>query len=124
MAATLREHVEDCINELRDGTLTEASLRRILDLPDASSRRRQRLLYLQTQTTSATSAILGMAMMPMPKNTNNGFDENDSDNWPYASVLEAMEDGWRVISFPDVSLLMDENTPTGLGCEFVLEKWE
>ena len=119
MESELRSQVERCIKELGEGTLTEASLYRILEVNGATCSQRQQLLYLQTATTSPTSAVLGMFMVP-----NNGFDENDSDNWPYANVLEAMEDGWRVISFPDLSLLMDENTPAGLGCNFVLEKLE
>ena len=27
-----------------------------------------------------------------------------------------------VISFPDLALLMDESSPAGLGCQFILEK--
>ena len=42
------------------------------------------------------------------------------DNWPYQNVCEAINDGWRVISFPDLSLLMYEDNPLGLGCEFIL----
>jgi hypothetical protein len=47
----------------------------------------------------------------------------DPNEWPYKSVLDAMKDGWRVISFPNLALLMDPVQPQSLGCEFILEKW-
>ena len=46
----------------------------------------------------------------------------DSKDWPYQSVLEAIRDGWRVVQFPNLALLMDESRTYGLGCEFILEK--
>ena len=48
--------------------------------------------------------------------------QNPQDSWPYQNVLEAMSDGWRVIQFPNLALVPNENRPTGLGCEFILEK--
>ena len=44
------------------------------------------------------------------------------DEWPYNSVLEAMNDGWRVIKFPEMALMLQEDKTFGLGCEFILEK--
>ena len=46
----------------------------------------------------------------------------DPVDWPYQTVLEAIRDGWHVIQFPNLALLMDESRTYGLGCEFVLEK--
>lgn len=45
-----------------------------------------------------------------------------SDNLPYENVLEAVRDGWRIIKFPELALLVDERRTIGLGCEFVLER--
>ena len=45
------------------------------------------------------------------------------DNWPYETVLDAIRDGWRIIKFPEMALLLDESRTYGLGCEFILEKW-
>ena len=44
------------------------------------------------------------------------------DEWPYNSVLEAMDDGWHVIKFPEMALMLQEDKTFGLGCEFILEK--
>ena len=46
----------------------------------------------------------------------------EPEDWPYQSVLEAMNDGWRIISFPNMALMMDESRTYGLGNEFILEK--
>ena len=45
------------------------------------------------------------------------------DGWPYATVIDAIRDGWRVISFPNMALSLDENRTYGLGFEFILERW-
>ena len=47
---------------------------------------------------------------------------DDPDEWPYNSVLEAIDDGWRVVKFPEMALLLQEDKTFGLGCEFILEK--
>ena len=41
---------------------------------------------------------------------------------PYKNVKEAMADGWRVISFPDIEYPLD-NAHTHLGHEFILERF-
>lgn len=46
----------------------------------------------------------------------------DAAHQPSVSWLDAIRDGWRVIQFPDLVLLMDMSHPRGLGCEFLLEK--
>ena len=45
------------------------------------------------------------------------------DDWPYQSVLEAVRDGWRIIKFPELALMMDESRTYGLGFEFILERY-
>ena len=45
------------------------------------------------------------------------------EEWPYRSPLEAIRDGWRVIQFPNMALMLDESHTYGLGCEFILERW-
>ena len=48
----------------------------------------------------------------------------DPAAWPYQTVLEAIRDGWRVISFPNMALLaIDETELHGFGFEFILERW-
>ncbi len=47
----------------------------------------------------------------------------DAKLWPYTNVLEAINDGWRVISFPNLALVVDGESTCSLGCEFILERW-
>ena len=39
------------------------------------------------------------------------------------SIKDALDDGWRIIKFPEMALLMDESRTYGLGSEFIFEKW-
>ena len=46
------------------------------------------------------------------------------EDWPYQTVLDAVREGWRIISFPNMALLaVDEKEFYGLGAEFILERW-
>ncbi len=45
------------------------------------------------------------------------------EQWPYQNVLDAIQDGWRIISFPNQALMLDESRAYDLGCEFILGKW-
>lgn len=79
----------------------------------------QDLLYLQTNSTALDAGVLGIRLVvdgqivDLPE---------DPAEWPYQSVLEAIRDGWRVVQFPNLALLMDESKTYGLGCEFILER--
>jgi len=81
--------------------------------------KKQDLLYLTTSGTSPVSPILSILLVQngqvqsMPK---------DADEWPYQFFLDAINDGWRVVKFPEQSLLLSEERSYGLGCEYVLEK--
>jgi hypothetical protein len=79
----------------------------------------QDLLYLQASSTALTSAVLGMTLVI---NGEISAGSPTSSEWPYRTVLDAIRDGWRVIQFPNLALLMDESRTFGLGCEFILEK--
>jgi hypothetical protein len=79
----------------------------------------QDLLYLQTETTVPTSEVLGIALYV------GGVEvelSSDPREWPYTSVLDAIRQGWRVVKFPELALLLDESRSYALGCEFVLER--
>ena len=119
--ATTRGQVEQCIEAFRLGELTEQSLQRLLEAVDSPRPRRQDLLYLQAASTSLQSTIRGMMMV-----RGGELDEGPPDpkEWPYQCVLDAIRAGWRVIQFPDLGLLLDNPRTRGLGCEFILEKWE
>ncbi|MBI2193383.1 MAG: hypothetical protein HYU36_15520 [Planctomycetes bacterium] len=118
--AMVRKHVERCIEEFQKGELTEVSLRRVLDSLEETPPRRQDLLYLQAGSTSLHAGILGMSLFQNGKTVDGLADPKD---WPYKNVLEAVRDGWRVIQFPNMALMMDDTRTYGLGCEFILERW-
>lgn len=119
-----RRQIQQWIDKLRAGTLVEADLQQALDelsnkASDSDSPKRQRLLYLNTSSTSVDSQILGMALV---ENGEILEAPDNVDEWPYNSVLEAMDNGWRVVKFPEMALLLQEDKTFGLGCEFILEK--
>ena len=118
-----KQQIQGWLDKLRAGTLVEADLQQALDrldgASDDNSPKQQRLLYLNTGNTGVDSQVLGMALV---ENGEILEGPDDVDEWPYNSVLEAMSDGWRVIKFPEMALLLQEDKTFGLGCEFILEK--
>ena len=122
--ASIREQVKRCIEEFRRGELTEEGLQGVLDSIDRrrerrGRKRRQDLLYLHTRSTSIDYPVLGMRIL---ENGVLSDGPRDPDEWPYKTVLEAVNDGWRIIKFPEMALLLDESRSFGLGCEFILER--
>ena len=122
MIETQKETIEALVTELQQGTLTEANLREgIADVVRANSPKRQDVLYLQAVTTSPGAAVVGMLLVEDGELREGPPDPED---WPYQTVLEAVRDGWRIISFPNMALLaVDEKEFYGLGAEFILERW-
>ena len=115
--------IDECIDLLERGDLTADRLRSLKAAAASSSiangKLCQDILYVQTVFSSVTSIVNGMSMISdgevqeMPE---------DSEDWPYTSVLEAMNDGWRIISFPNMALMMDDSITYGVGNEFILER--
>ena len=119
-----KQQIQGWLDKLRAGTLVEADLQQALDrlsdgTSDSDPPKRQRLLYLNTGSTGVDSQVLGMSLV---ENGQILEGPDDVDEWPYNSVLEAMNDGWRVIKFPEMALMLQEDKTFGLGCEFILEK--
>ena len=81
---------------------------------------RQSLLYIQAPGTHPYSAAIGISIFEEGKD-NDGLDENGK--FRYKTIKEALDDGWRIIKFLDMSLAMNEQNTYGLGYEFVLERW-
>ena len=113
------QQIEQCVAALNQGNLTEERLRQAFEAVAPAGTRRQDLLYLQSTTVGIDCQVLGMRLL-IDGELDDGPD--DPEDWPYKSVLEAIKDGWRVISFPNLALLMDESKTYGLGHEFILEK--
>ncbi len=107
------------IRELRAGTLQESTLAAIRDEIASARQARQDPLYLQAAGTSLDAEVIGMRMVTDGE-LSDGPD--DPDAWPYQTVLDALRDGWRIIEFPNLALLLDESRTYAYGAEFVLEK--
>lgn len=104
-----------------DGELTIEEIDRALALVrDDSEGLKQSLLYLQAPSTNPHSAVVGISIYEEGADPD-GLDENGA--FRYRSIKEALDDGWRVIKFPESSLAMREQDTYGLGYEFVLERW-
>ena len=114
-STTTDNQLEHCIALLQRGELREEDLRAAAGVLGA--RPTQSLLYAQCWDDSLFSAIHGMALFE-----NGGRRElpADCNDWLYRSIADALQDGWRVIRFPDA--VRDDERNCGLGCEFILEK--
>ncbi len=118
MAQTAIRQLEACIEKLQQGVLTEGCLQQVIETLRAGHSGQQELLYLQCSQTSVASQVIGMSLVQ----DRQIVEQHPEDPWPYETVLDAMRDGWRVVQFPNLALMPDEDRPTGLGCEFILEK--
>ena len=115
-----KEKLSHCIELHQEGRLKAEHLHELSALLDQSlGKVRQDLLYLQTLFSSVTSSVNGIALI---ENGQTVACPEDPDQWPYQSVLDAINDGWRVISFPNLALMMDKSETYGMGCEFILER--
>ncbi len=110
----------------QDGELTREDIDEAIALVEngeakpAKNHGRQSLLYLQAPTTNPHSAVVGISIYEDGADSD-GLDENGE--FRYRSIKEALDDGWRIIKFPEASLAMREQDTYGLGYEFVLERW-
>ena len=115
--------IDECIDLLERGDLTAERLRSLKAAvatgSAASGKLCQDVLYMQTVFSSVTSIVNGISLI-----SDGEVQEvpEDPDDWPYQSVLEAMNDGWRIISFPNMALMMDDSITHGVGNEFILER--
>ena len=119
MAQTAIQQLEACIEALQQGALTAEQLRQVIETLRRGGAGQQDLLYLQGSHTSVAAQVIGLSLVQ----DGEVVEQHPGDPWPYETVLDAMKDGWRVVQFPNLALVPDENRPTGLGCEFILEKW-
>ena len=109
-----------------DGELTREDIDEAITLVENAETKhgrgngRQGLLYLQALTTNPHSAVVGISIYEDGADSD-GLDENGE--FRYRSIKEALDDGWRIIKFPEASLAMREQDTYGLGYEFVLERW-
>ncbi len=115
----ITHQLEQCIQAFRDGSLSEQMLRDALEAANGTTGKCQDLLYLQAGSTSLTSSVHGMLLIEAGEIAE---EIPDAEDWPYQAVIDAVRDGWRVVQFPNLALLVDESRTFGLGCEFILER--
>ena len=118
----LRKQVEACLEKFRNGVLAEVDLQDMLAAVEKTEARsdRQSLLYVYARNNSVTSPALSISLLEGGKGRE-GL--NDRGEFIYKSAYEAMQDGWRVVKFPEMTLAMDEQNTYGLGFEFILERY-
>jgi len=115
----VKQKVDRCLDEFSRGELTAEALHAILEAVDDQTAR-QDLLFLRASTSTVNSEVVGMLLLEDGE-LNEG--PSDPEDWPYQTVIDAIQDGWRVIKFPELALWVDENRTYEVGGEFVLEKW-
>jgi len=114
----LRQLAEQCLERFRAGALTEGDLTTLLDR--ASQPRRQSLLYLQAPSSHPYSQVIGISLFEEGRDPE-GTD--DQGALRYRTIKEALEDGWRIVRFPELFASTDDQNNYGLGYEFILERW-
>ena len=118
MIENLKRQIDECIAALGRGELTAESLNRVRGALDEMGTKHQDLLYLQTSSSALDSEVHGLMLVQYGELV----EPSSPEEWPYDSALEAIRDGWHVIQFPNMALMLDESRTYGLGCEFILEK--
>lgn len=108
--------------KLQAGGLAEADLDALAAGLRSPGQPRQRLLYLQAATASIRSQVIGMALHePVPGSVTEITAEAA---WPYATVHDAILDGWQVVHFPQQRVPFDDREIDVLGYEFILQQIE
>ena len=115
---TIEEWLDICIEKLNAGELTENDLRSITT---ALNSQKQLLLYLYSKSTNLRSPLGGWALYDATISDEPILPSQDP---PYASVLDAVSDGWRIVQFPRPELYnFTDVDNTYLTYEFILEKF-
>lgn len=105
------------------GSADAAALDRLAAILAQPAQLRQRLLYLHTSVPSpAASVVASYLIDPVAGGANLTLDPNFKP--PYASVHDAMRDGWSVVHFPDQRAHVQDKEIDVPTYEFVLAKWE
>jgi hypothetical protein len=104
------------------GRLTDADFDELQELLSGAGAARQQLLYLQATSTSPLSRVVGAARY-VPGERHDDYTLDPAD-FPYETVIQAVEDGWRIVQFPVPPTGFSDQALDYLGFEFVLERYE
>ena len=117
METTVKGWLDESRKKLQAGNFTEADLQRLEVL---LTKPRQMVLYLYSKSTSMRSAIASWALYDPTVSYEPTLPSQDA---PYDSVIEAVNDGWRIVQFPRAELYQFSDIDNAyLGYEFILEK--
>ena len=118
MKPAMKEWLDDCIEKLKVGELTETDLR---DVTAALNAEKQLILYLYSKSTNLRSPLGGWALYDATAPDEPVLPSQDA---PYTSVLDAVNDGWRIVQFPRPELYNFSDVDNAyLTYEFILEKF-
>ena len=118
MKSAIEEWLDNCIEKLSAGELTEIDLRGVTT---ALNSQKQLLLYLYSKSTNPRSPIGGWALYDATAPDEPVLPSQDA---PYTSVLDAVKDGWRIVQFPRPELYTFTDVDNAyLTYEFILEKF-
>ena len=117
MGTTVKRWLDESRKKLQAGEFTEADLQRLEPL---MTEPRQMVLYLYSKSTSMRSTIASWALYDPTVSYEPTLPSRDV---PYDSVIEAVNDGWRIVQFPRTELYQFSDVDNAyLGYEFILEK--
>ena len=117
MENTVKLWLDKSRKKLQVGDFTEADFQRLEVLLTAP---RQMVLYLYSKSTNMRSAIASWALYDPTVSYEPTLPSQDI---PYDSVIEAVNDGWRIVQFPRAELYQFSDVDNAyLGYEFILEK--
>lgn len=117
MKPAIKEWLDNSIEKLKAGELTETDLRAVTA---ALNSEKQLILYLYSKSTNLRSPLGGWALYDPTAPDEPVLPSQDA---PYGSVLDAVNDGWRIVQFPRPELYNFTDVDNAyLTYEFVLEK--
>ena len=117
MENRVKQWLDESRKKLQAGDFTEVDLQRLEVL---LTEPRQMVLYLYSKSTSMRSAIAGWTLYDPAVPYGPTLPSQDT---PYDSVIEAVNDGWRIVQFPRAELYQFSDVDNAyLGYEFILEK--
>jgi len=113
----IQEWVATSRQKLASSTLTGDDLDRLAEI---TREPRQLVLYLYSKSSNMRSPLASWMLYDATKPQEPTLPSQEP---PYASVLAAVADGWRIVQFPDTKLYAYQGVDNDyLSFEFILEK--
>ncbi len=115
--SAIKEWLDNCAEKLNVGELTVEDLSAVEAVLNSE---KQLVLYLYSKSTNLRSPLGAWALYDPTAPDEPLLPSQDP---PYASVLDAVRDGWRIVQFPRPELYNFSDVENAyLSFEFILEK--